>query len=231
MTDLPWLLFVGASLVVIMTPGQDMLLVLSRGLSTGARAGLATAAGLGVGTLVHTVVAAFGVGALIVASSLVFTVLKVMSAAYLAWLGLSAIRGARANAQAIVARVGGEAVAGGAVGEIQSTRTSTTTFADLRRSFLQGLIANVTNPKVAIFFLAFVPQFVAADTTAPVVDTLRLGVLFMGLAVGVKGGVALLAGAISTWISRMPGVLTWLNRVSGSVLIALGVGLLFETRP
>ncbi|MEL7542521.1 MAG: LysE family translocator [Pseudomonadota bacterium] len=207
MTEIPWVLFLAATLAVVLSPGMDMMLVLSRGLENGARAALATTAGLGLGILCHTLIGAFGVGALIAASPLAFTALKIVGAAYLAWLGFRAILRA------------GDAL-----------RVPTSDPLPLGRVFFQGFIANIANPKVILFFLSFMPQFVPADSATPVRDLIVLGLVFLCVALVVKAGVGLAAGGLSQRLKSHPAILLWINRMSGVVLIAFGARLLFEPR-
>ncbi|MEO0619039.1 MAG: LysE family translocator [Pseudomonadota bacterium] len=207
MTEISWTLFLAATLAVVLSPGVDMMLVLSRGLAHGARAALATTAGLGLGIACHTLIGAFGVGALIAASPLAFAVLKIAGAVYLAWLGVRALLHARG-----------------------SLRVPASAPLPLGRVFLQGFIANIANPKVILFFLSFIPQFVPADSVTPVRDLIVLGLVFLCVALVVKTGVGLAAGGLSKRLQSHPAILLWINRVSGVVLIAFGARLLFEPR-
>src|SRR5215510_13089957 len=144
MTEVSWLLFLTASLVVILSPGQDMVLVFSRGLGQGARAGIATAAGVSTGLLGHTVLAAFGLGAILRTSEMLFLVLKFVGAAYLIYIGVRLL------------------LTGAAQMEMRTSATRS-----LARLFREGALSNLSNPKVAMFFFAFLPQFVPASATYP----------------------------------------------------------------
>jgi threonine/homoserine/homoserine lactone efflux protein len=205
--DTTWLLFVATSLVLIATPGQDMILVMSRSVALGPAAGVATAAGVSIGLVGHTLLAALGLGALLRASEWLFIALKVVGALYLVWLGIGLLRTRR-----------GELAFGPAAARPAA------------RLFLDGALSNLANPKIAIFYFAFLPQFVAPQAAAPTVQLLALGLAFAALTFLVKGPVGLAAGALSAWLRSRPAVLLWLHRGSGAILVALGLRLAFERR-
>jgi threonine/homoserine/homoserine lactone efflux protein len=207
MHDVNLWLFIAASIVLIVTPGQDMILVMSRSIAQGSAAGVATAAGVSVGLVGHTLLATLGLGAILRTSEWLFLVLKLTGAAYLVVLGVQLLR---TRAQQI-------ATAGGAP-------------RSLARLFTDGALSNVSNPKIAIFYFAFLPQFVAPGAEHPTAAVFALGLLFAALTFLVKGPVGLAAGALSGWLRRRPAVLQWLYRSSGAVLIALGVKLALERR-
>ena len=207
MQDIAWPLFILSSLVVIITPGQDMVLVMSRSVAQGTRAGVVTAAGVSLGLVGHTLLAALGLGALLQASAWLFAALKLIGAAYLLWLGVSLLRtrSAQLNLQA-------------------GARVS------LARLFRDGALSNLSNPKIAVFYFAFLPQFISPGAAHPARAMLALGLLFAALTFLVKGPVGLLAGLLSGWLRRRPSALLGLHRVSGLVLIGLGLRLAFERR-
>jgi threonine/homoserine/homoserine lactone efflux protein len=202
--EVSWLLFLVASLVVIVTPGQDMVLVMSRSIGQGSRAGIATAAGVSVGLLGHTMLATLGLGAVLHASEILFQALKLLGAAYLVYLG---VRLLRAGATHHRLRPGSDR--------------------SLPRLFLEGALSNLSNPKVALFYFAFLPQFVPASAGQPTLSLLVLGIAFAALTFVIKGPIGYGAGALSGWLRAHPGALAWINRTSGAVLIALGVRLAF----
>jgi threonine/homoserine/homoserine lactone efflux protein len=206
--DVAWLLFIVASLVLIVTPGQDMILVMSRSIAQGAGAGLATAAGVSVGLVGHTVLATLGLGALLRTSEWLFVVLKLAGAAYLVWLGIQMLR-TRGHELAVSA------------GAPRS----------LWRLFFDGALSNVSNPKIAVFYFAFLPQFVQPGAAHPTLAVFVLGLVFAALTFLVKGPVGLGAGLLSGWLRARPKVLTWLYRSSGAVLVGLGLKLAVERRP
>ncbi len=208
MMEVSWSVFILTSLLVIATPGQDMVLVMSRTLARGTRAGLVTAAGVSVGLIGHTILATLGLGAILQASEWLFTALKLVGAAYLLYLGIGLLRSS---------------------GSLEVTADAGRAHSPLR-TFAQGAMSNLSNPKVAIFYLAFLPQFVHADAAHPTLGVFVLGLVFACLTFLVKGPVALSAGLLSNWIRRNPRFLTGLHRTSGVVMIGLGLKLAFERR-
>ena len=207
MLEVSWLLFTVASLVLIVTPGQDMVLVMSRSIAQGAAAGVATAAGVSVGLVGHTVLVTLGLGAILRASEWLFIALKLAGAAYLLSLGIALLRtrgvalAVHAAAQRSVARL-----------------------------FIDGALSNISNPKIAIFYFAFLPQFVLPGAAHPTLSVFALGLLFAALTFLVKGPVGFFAGLLSAWLRSRPGFLVWLYRSSGAILIGLGIRLGFERR-
>ncbi len=199
--------FVVASILVILIPGQDMVLVLSRGLTRGPRAGVLTAAGVSVGLLGHTLLAAMGLGALLLSSDGLFIAIKWIGAAYLAYLGVKLIRSASAG----LATDGTDGAAHGNV-------------------FVEGLVSNIANPKITVFYFAFLPQFIDADSQQPAVELLLYGSAFALLTFAMKAPVGLFAGLTAAWIHRRPRVLLAINRVSGVLLISLALALALDPR-
>jgi threonine/homoserine/homoserine lactone efflux protein len=207
MLEVSWLLFTVASLVLIVTPGQDMVLVMSRSIAQGAAAGVATAAGVSVGLVGHTVLVTLGLGAILRASEWLFIALKLACAAYLIYLGIALLR-TRGVALAVHA----------------ASQHS------VARLFIDGALSNISNPKIAIFYFAFLPQFVLPDAAHPTLSVFALGLLFAALTFLVKGPVGFFAGLLSAWLRSRPGFLVWLYRSSGAILIGLGIRLAFERR-
>ena len=205
MIDSQFLFFVVTSLIVIVAPGQDMVLVMSRSISLGTKAGVATASGVSVGLLGHTVLAALGLGAILQASETLFMALKFIGAAYLVYLGVRAFRTPPIDLN----------VSGGQE-------------SSLGRLFWQGALSNLSNPKIAVFYFAFLPQFVSAGTTNTSMQLLILGSVFALLTFLVKAPIGVIAGTMSQWLRSRPRVQIWLNRISGSVLIALGLRLALD---
>ncbi len=196
-------LYIVASLALIATPGQDMLYVITRSLGQGRLAGVCSAVGVCLGILVHTALAALGVGAILQASETLFLALKLIGAGYLVYLGLK-LALSRAAAREI-----------GAAGARLSPLALV----------WQGVLSNVTNPKVVLFFFAFLPQFVDPASAHSTRDLVFLGVLYALMALPVKVAVGLAAGSLSQRILQRPGAITWMNRFSGTVLVALGLRL------
>ena len=200
------LLFLGAGLALNVTPGPDMLYVAARSTSEGRRAGVVSALGIGAGTLVHIAALALGLSALLAAVPLLYDVVRFAGAAYLVWLGLRALL------------------------RTPSPRDDAPPPpAPLGAVFRQGVVTNVLNPKVALFFLAFLPQFVDPARGNPVVQTVALGLMFDTSGTIVNVLVAVLA-------SRAAGLLrrgragTVLQRVTGGVFILLGARLALARR-
>ena len=200
--------FVVASLALIATPGQDMVYVVSRSLAQGRFAGVCSALGVCLGILVHTALAAFGLGAILQASEGLFFALKLVGAAYLVYLGIR-----------LVLSRGASSLAGAAAAPLS-----------LPALVRQGMLSNVTNPKMVLFFFAFLPQFVDPSSDTATRDLALLGVLYAMLALPVKTGVALAAGSLSERLLRRPSTLAWVNRFSGAVLVGLGLRLAASER-
>lgn len=207
MIDVAWWLFVVTSLVLIVTPGQDMMLVMTRSIAQGPAAGIATAAGVSVGLVGHTVLATLGLGAILRTSEGLFLALKLAGAAYLLYLGIQLLR---STAHDIALQSG--------------------TPRSLRRLFADGAASNVSNPKIAIFYFAFLPQFVPPGAEHPTLAVFVLGLVFAALTFLVKGPVGLAAGGLSAWLRARPKALAGLYRGSGAVLVGLGLKLAFERR-
>jgi len=207
MLDAYWTLFTIASLALIALPGQDMILVMSRSIAQGARAGVATAAGVSIGLVGHTLLATLGLGVILRTSEWLFLALKLVGAAYLVYLGVGLLR----------ARHG-------------SLAMQATAARPLGRLFIDGAFSNLSNPKIAVFYFAFLPQFVAPSAQHPTLAVFTLGLVFAGLTFLVKAPVALFSGALSAWLRARPAVLVWVYRLSGAILVGLGVRLAFERR-
>lgn len=203
------LLFLTASLALIATPGPDMIYVISRGVAQGRGVGLVSAWGTCTGLVVHTALAAAGLTALLRSSATAFTVVKYAGAAYLIYLGVKTLlRRERFD-------VGESAVPAAGSGKI----------------FLQGVLSNVLNPKIALFFLAFLPQFVSPASGSAALQMLVLGLTFTVLSLAVFNAIAYFSGTLGGWLGRKPafaGVLRWFT---GSVLIGLGLRLALPARP
>jgi threonine/homoserine/homoserine lactone efflux protein len=207
MIDAQWLLFLVASLAVIATPGQDMILVMSKSLAQGTRAGLATAAGVSVGLVGHTLLATLGLGALLRTSDWLFTGIKLAGAAYLVYLGVQLLRTRQAHL----------------VHDVTLAESNL-------RLFATGAASNISNPKIAVFYFAFLPQFVTPNAQAPTLTIFALGLVFAVLTFVIKGPVAMFAGRLSSWFRTRPAALLGLYRLSGLVMIGLAVRLALTRR-
>lgn len=201
-----FLLFVAAGVLLNITPGPDMLYIIGRSTAQGWRAGAAAALGIGAGCVVHIVAAALGLSAVLAASATAFTLLKIIGAVYLVYVGISLIRSSRSS----------------------PTAAPTVAFAPttLRTVFVQGFLTNVLNPKVALFFLAFLPQFINADAPSK-----PLAFLFLGAVFNFNGTlwnllVAWSAARFAVGMGRNK-LAAWFNRCIGGLFVYLGVRLVF----
>ena len=194
--------FFVASLLLALAPGPDNIFVLTQSALRGKTAGILVVLGLCTGILVHTTAVAFGVAVIFQASAVAFTALKLCGAGYLLYLAWGAFR---APEQALA---GGEA-AGLTPG----------------RLYRRGILMNVTNPKVSIFFLAFLPQFADPGRGPVSLQMILLGGLFILATILVFGGIALLAGTLGGVLNRSPQVQKYMNRLAGTVFAALALKL------
>jgi len=199
--------FLTASVLITLAPGPDNLMVLSLGIARGRRQGMLFGLGCALGCINHTLLAALGISALIAASPLAFTTLKVAGGLYLVYLGVQAIRYARP--------LGGD------------TSPATAGGADWRL-FARGLVANAINPKVGLFFLAFLPQFVDARHGGTGWQVVQLGLVFAIQAAVIFGLIGWFSGAIGERMSRRPALALWLDRLAGVIFVSLGVKLLLD---
>ncbi|MBR0696972.1 LysE family translocator [Bradyrhizobium lablabi] len=195
-------LFVASGLLLNVTPGPDTAYIIGRSIQSGWRGGAAAAIGISCGCLVHVLGAAIGLSALLMASSSAFLALKLVGAAYLLFTGLKMLL-SRAQPIADVAGQGGES--------------------SIRRIFWQGALTNILNPKVALFFLAFLPQFVAADSPHKALAFLVLGLIFIVNGTVWCLGVAAFATRAAGRIRQSAGVIAWINRALGGLFVYLGV--------
>jgi len=198
------LAFLAASALVTIAPGPDNLMVLSVGISRGRAAGIGFGLGCALGCFTHTLWATLGIGAVVLASEATFTTLKMAGAAYLVYIGLMAWR--YAGKMALVQIDAGAAEPIGV---------------HLRR----GFIANVINPKVALFFIAFLPQFVDQTRGAVWPQMLLLGALFAAQTVVIFGSLGWFAGSIGARLQRQPRLAVWLDRCAAAIFIGLALHL------
>ncbi len=208
MFDASWSIFLIASVAIIATPGQDMVLVMSRSVAQGSVAGVVTAAGVSCGLLMHTLLATIGVGAIVQTSDWLFLSMKIVGALYLIYLGVLLLRSSSAEL----------ALSGSNVRSVG-------------RLFVDGALSNIANPKIAIFYFAFLPQFVLPQAQSPTLTIFALGAAFALLTFLMKGPVGYFAGRLSRWLRDNPDYLLGVHKVSGVVLILLGVRLWFSERP
>jgi threonine/homoserine/homoserine lactone efflux protein len=200
--DLP--LFVLSGLLLNIMPGPDSLLIMTRSATQGWRAGCAAALGIGAGTMVHIVAAALGLSALLATSGTAFTIVKLVGAAYILYMAVGLLMSKQRDGA-------GAPLALPAL--------------PYRKIFAQGFLTNVLNPKVAIFFLAFVPQFISADAPNKALAFIVLGCIFNFNGMLWCGALALTTAKASARIKPSPTVSLWLNRVTGGLFVWLGVKL------
>ncbi|WP_439520315.1 LysE family translocator [Hydrogenophaga sp.] len=212
MPDLPQLLlFIAAGWLLNLTPGPDVLYIVSNALRSGARAGIVAALGIVSGCFVHVFAAAVGVSALLTTSAAAFTVLKWMGAAYLVWMG---VRMLLARAAPLV--IPAEGASSGL---------------SLWRVYRRGFLTNVLNPKVALFFLAFVPQFIAPDAANKALVFLMLGLIFNLNSLPINFGYAWLAAWFARRVEVVQRGMRWLDRAAGALFIGFGVKLAMTDNP
>ena len=212
-----WPLFIVAGLMLNLTPGADMALVVRSAAAQGARAGAAAALGVAAGCCVHIAAAALGLSALLAGSPTAFSLLRWLGAAYLVWLGLGLLRQPLA-----------------AAADATATATTKPAAASWRRLFAQGFLTNALNPKVALFFLAFVPQFIDAQAPHPAWAFVALGTVFVVNATAVNLVIAVAAAALRRQLGdgpRLRQLGRWLNRGVGVAFIALGLRLALGDDP
>ena len=199
--------FSTASILLALAPGPDNIFVLTQSALRGRIAGLLVTLGLCTGVLVHTTAVAFGVAVIFQVSALAFTMLKLIGGGYLLYLAWHAFR---ASAETITA------------GQSDGLK--------LARLYRRGIIMNVTNPKVSIFFLAFLPQFADPARGSLALQMLMLGGVFIVSTVFIFGGIALMAGTIGGWLNRSPKTQVIMNRVAGLVFVGLALKLVTTSR-
>ncbi|MDA9422203.1 LysE family translocator [Bradyrhizobium sp. CCBAU 53380] len=194
-------LFILAGVLLNITPGPDSVYVIGRSMQMGWRGGAAAAFGISCGCFVHVAGAAIGLSALLMASSTAFSILKLVGAAYLVATGLQMLWSRPVLASAIDEPVRGS----------------------LRRVFLQGVFTNALNPKVALFFLAFLPQFVAADAPHKPLAFLTLGLIFISTGTLWCLVLAAFAAKAAHRLRQSEGAIAWVNRALGGLFIYLGI--------
>ena len=203
--DLP--LFIASGLVLNITPGPDTAYIVGRSAQLGWRGGALAAIGISGGCLVHVCACAAGLSALLAASSAAFTAVKWLGAAYLCFIGIKLLLSRERSTAAREERGGGEVAA------------------SLRLVFWQGALTNVLNPKVALFFLAFLPQFVTADSEHKALAFLLLGAIFIFNGTLWCLGVAAFTARTANRVRQSGRAMAWINRALGTMFIYLGARL------
>ncbi|WP_306030459.1 LysE family translocator [Stappia sp. MMSF_3263] len=199
--------YVAIVLGFVFIPGPATLLTVARATSSGPRVGIATGAGIAAGDLVHTVMAVVGLSAIIATSAMLFSIIKYLGAAYLIYLGIRALFERPATDPAAGMRTIGVGTA-----------------------FRQAILAEVLNPKTALFFLAFLPQFVKPGNGSAALQLLVLGVLFVLIGLFSTVVFALAAGRLGNFLRRNPTILKWQGKVVGGIYCALGLRLALQDR-
>ncbi|GAB5467990.1 MAG: LysE family translocator [Rhodospirillales bacterium] len=191
----------------VLVPGPAVLLTLARSSTSGTRAGVATALGIAVGDLLHTALAVVGISAIVLASAFLFSLVKYLGAAYLIYLGLRAI-----------------------LQRMDPGQPATGVTLDSKTAFRQAVLAEVLNPKSALFFLAFLPQFVQPENGLVSLQLIVLGVLFVLMGLVSTLAVAVGAGGVGAFLRRNPLVLRWQGKVVGGIYCALGLRLALQEK-
>jgi threonine/homoserine/homoserine lactone efflux protein len=193
--------FLGTTLVILLTPGPAVLYIVARTLDQGRRAGIVSVLGIALGTLCHIAAATLGLSAILMRSALAFQAVRYAGAAYLLWIGIQKLRHAR-NAATSVEAPPPEA---------------------LSRIFRNGFIVNLLNPKTTLFFFAFLPQFIRPGHGSVTIQILTLSLLFMALGMTTDSLYALAAGRASSWLRGNESFARRSNYVAGTVYLGLGV--------
>lgn len=200
------LLFLTSSILLALAPGPDNLFVLAQSAQHGRRAGLIVTIGLCTGILVHTAAVSLGVAAIFQTSILAFNTLKYIGAAYLIYLAYQSFKAGGSNGTSAVKKL------------------------QYGKLYRRGVIMNVTNPKVSIFFLAFLPQFVDPANGPIIPQMLMLGAIFIVSTILIFGSVSLLAGTFGEWLGKSERAQKILNKMAGSIFAALAVKLMMARR-
>ena len=196
------LAFIGTSLLLLVIPGPAVLYIIAKSTEQGKKAGMASVAGIEAGTLVHVIASAVGISALLLASATAFSILKYAGAFYLIWMGLKKIWTRQ---------------------PVNTTAAAQESQQPVSRIFWQGAIVNILNPKTALFFFAFLPQFVNPAKGAVTLQLVVLGLIFVVLATITDSIYALAAGSLSKWLKSQPRYLVIQHYISGVIYVFLGV--------
>lgn len=192
--------FIVAALVLLLVPGPAVLYIIARSVDQGRTAGLVSVLGISLGSMVHVVAAALGLSALLVQSAVAFRTVKYLGAVYLIYLGIRRLSG-----------------------KDDVVHGSDSTDRTMRRVFTQGVWVNIFNPKTALFFFAFLPQFVNTAGASIGLQILFLGTLLVAMGVVTDGAYALAAGSLGGWLKERPGVVRAQRWFAGGVFVSLGL--------
>ncbi|NRF37231.1 LysE family translocator [Pedobacter foliorum] len=194
--------FILSAIIIIITPGIDTILVLTRSISGGKKAGIYSAIGVSMGLLVHTFAAAFGLSLILAKSALAFMVVKYLGAAYLIYMGYKALSSKT---------------------EPTELKSAPVQYAGIGKMFWTAFLSDVLNPKIAIFFLAFLPQFILISARHNPIPYLILGVAIFLIALIWCFFLALMGGRVAKLFNRNANAENWLNKISGAVFVILGI--------
>lgn len=197
--------FILAALALLLVPGPAVLYIIARSIDQGRTAGLVSVVGVGIGSMVHVAAAALGLSALLVQSAVAFRTVKYLGAAYLIYLGVRRL-------------LGQDDIA------VESASAERTT----HRIFTQGIWVNILNPKTALFFFAFLPQFVNVDGAPVGLQILFLGTLLVTMGIVTDGAYALAAGTLGGWLKERPAVIKAQRWFAGGIFISLGLAAAFS---
>ncbi|KAB7884648.1 LysE family translocator [Poseidonibacter ostreae] len=194
-------------MVIILTPGQDMMIVMSRLIAQGKKAGIITAFGVAIGLMGHTILATLGLGTLLLASEWLFNTIKYIGAAYLIYLGYQLLT---SNEHKLAMK--------------DMPKVS------YKKMLMQGAITNISNPKITIFYFSYLPQFIVPSAGSESLQLFILGTTFAVITFFLKAPIGFLAGLLSSWIKARPMVLNYIHKTSGVILVSLGLKLALSER-
>jgi threonine/homoserine/homoserine lactone efflux protein len=201
------LIFFTASIVLILTPGPDMIYVLTRGISNGQKAGVISAIGVLCGLFIHTFLIACGLGYIVSTSLVLYTIIKYAGIMYLIYLGVKSVF-----------------TKGKFSPNIDCSNIAT------KKLFINGLLSDLLNPKIILFFVAFLPQFVNPNKGNESLQLISFGLFYIGLTAIVLITMGLYSGKIGSWMMRKKVIAKYMNKIAGSIMISLGIGLVFSKR-
>ncbi|WP_353463285.1 LysE family translocator [Mammaliicoccus sciuri] len=195
-------LFLITVLIICITPGIDMMFILNRSISQGRDAGIYSALGVSVGAVVHTVLSGLGLSVILQTSVVLFTIIKIIGAVYLIYLGIQMF-----------------------ISKQSSISIKKTVYQSRRKLFLQGVITNVTNPKVALFFISFIPQFISVDNQYGPIPFLILGSIFAVMGAITSFIIVIFSSSLTTKLRDNIVAEKIINKISGAVFVILGISL------
>lgn len=195
-------LFLITVLIICITPGIDMMFILNRSISQGRDAGIYSALGVSVGAVVHTVLSGLGLSVILQTSVVLFTIIKIVGAVYLIYLGIQMF-----------------------ISKQSSISIKKTVYQSRRKLFVQGVITNVTNPKVALFFISFIPQFISVDNQYGPIPFLILGSIFAVMGAITSFIIAIFSSSLTTKLRDNIVAEKFINKISGAVFVILGISL------